>query len=171
MARVIRGDGAAVIPGEVQSAKEEAARILDAARARVAEDIARVRSEERDRARTELAAEHVRVSESVQQELARLVPELAVAVARKILDRALDLEPDRIRDLAGQALSRVPRAREVRVFVRPEDVSRLEGISARVVEDRSLSAGDVVVSSELGDVDARLSVRLDALLEALRRNG
>jgi flagellar biosynthesis/type III secretory pathway protein FliH len=55
----------------------------------------------------------------------------------------------------------------VSVAVHPDDVDALRGVGATVISDPSLSPGDCVVSCELGEIDGRIEVRLDALAKAI----
>jgi flagellar biosynthesis/type III secretory pathway protein FliH len=66
-----------------------------------------------------------------------------------------------------EGLERVRRASRVRVRVHPSDAAQLIELEAEVVEDPSITRGGCVVESELGEVDARLEVRLDALARAI----
>ena len=176
MARVIRG--ARVIERELAQAHLSAAEVLTRAQERAAAVLEEAReagrSAARQMARAELAAAHVEVEGARAVELAEIrdaVATLALEIARAAVADAIAIDPAAIDALAAQALERVERARRVRVFVHPRDAARLalaaDGFETEVIEDPSLSPGDCVVKSELGDVDARLSVRFDALARAL----
>ncbi len=96
------------------------------------------------------------------------VAAIAVAAARKVVAEELSLRPEHIRAIVGAALERVRRASRVRVRVHPSDAAHLVLSDVPVVEDESIERGGCVVESELGDVDARLEVRLAAIERALR---
>lgn len=167
MARVIRGDGAKVVPGEVVDARAEADRILADARAR-AEALVRERREALEaeaRAAAHLEVEAARRAAVAEVEDA--VAALAVAVARRVVGEALEARPERVRALVREALSRVRRASRVRVRVHPADAEALADLPAELVPDEALARGDCVVDSDLGEVDARIEVRLEALRRAL----
>lgn len=175
MARVIR-DGARVVPGALADAHEEAARILSDARAEagaLAEaargDIERTARED---ARAELAAAHLEVEHARSSQLAALadqVVELSLAVAERVIGERFERDPAHVRALVEDALQRVRRASDVRVRVHPDDVGALEHLEVELAADATLGRGDCVVETDLGEVDGRLSVRLDALRRVLLR--
>ena len=175
MARVIRGDGAKVIPAQVVDAHAEADQILADARARAeaieAEARDTIEASVRATLEAELAAAWLEVEAARQAALEgahESVAELALAVAGHLVHDAIEAEPGRVRALVDDALSRVRRARAVKVRVHPEDAPALGEIDAELVPDDTLGRGDCVVESDLGEIDARLSVRLEALRRALR---
>lgn len=88
---------------------------------------------------------------------ARLLRELASTV----LARELRSAPC---DLAAVIAHVRERAPVVRARVAPDDVPRVTGVP--VVADPALACGDVIVELDNGAIDARLGVRLAALLEA-----
>lgn len=174
MARVIRGDGAKVIPAEVVDAHAEAERIVAEARARAdaleREARERLEARVREELEAELAAGWAALEGARQatlEEARSATLELALAVAGHLVRDAIEADPARVRGLVEDALSRVRRATAVKVRVHPDDVGALSGLEAELVPDATLSRGDCVVTSELGEVDARLSVRLAALKRAL----
>ncbi|MBZ0115773.1 MAG: flagellar assembly protein FliH, partial [Sandaracinaceae bacterium] len=59
----------------------------------------------------------------------------------------------------------------VRLRVSPGDVGALEALGVPLEPDPSMERGGCVVHTELGDVDARVEVRLEALLRAIERAG
>lgn len=175
MARVIRGH-ARVVPTELVDASARADAIVEAARAEAVRTQDAVREEARaaakEEAKAELAAAMVGIeiarTEAVD-EVHRDVATFAIAVARGILGEAFEADPGRVRALVDDALARVARRRRARVRVHPDDVEHLEGVVAEVVGDASLSPGDCVVESDLGDVDGRIETRLAQLRHALER--
>lgn len=136
-----------------------------------------------------LRGEAVRVREQAVEDTV----ELAILVARHLLERELGGSRDDLRTLVRTAIERLPEPRRVIVRVSPRDaeVLRRQGSSSaadeddgqeerplagpntvvEIVADASLSAGDVDVEADEGSVDARLVTRLEtvrhALLEAL----
>ncbi len=104
---------------------------------------------------------------------------LALAIARKVIGRELS-DPSRaaVVDLAAHALREARELHCVALLVSPIDASavraaegRLGGLLARGVlsirEDASLSAGNVVLETESGRIDARVETQLAALARAL----
>lgn len=172
MARVIRG--ARVVPLAVWEAKDEAARIVEAAHERAArlrdERMAELKEEARQLARAELAAAHLEVERARQDVLSegeRSVATLALAVAQRLVLDELDARPERVQAIVRDALDRVRRASRVRVRAHPDDAAQLMDLEVEIVADASIERGGCVVESELGVVDARIETRIDALARAL----
>jgi len=195
MSRVIRGSGeppGGVVPKEVYDARDEARRIVEEAEAeagRLVGDAEREAGELREAARregleagraevaallTRAAALRDRSLEDAERETA----ELALAVARRVIGEELRIAPDHVRSIVREVLGRARRAREVVVTVHPEDAETLRSMQAEadgarfeVREDPSLTRGGCVVRTDLGELDARVEVQLDALARALGARG
>lgn len=158
----------------VREAREEAERIISDAHAeaeRIRADLERaLREKAQEDARAELAAERValeRARRAMLDDAEATVRTLALAVARRLVAEELETHPERIRSIVREASERVRRASRVRVRVSPADCAALGPLDAEIVEDPSVERGGCVVESDLGDVDARLEVRLEALARAL----
>lgn len=104
--------------------------------------------------------------------------QLAVTSAERIVHEELKLDPARIHAIVTEALQRVRQANQLRVFVHPADKLVLDDLQSNgmlqlqdvcLVEDAELSRGGCVVSSEWGEIDARLETRLELLREALQK--
>jgi flagellar assembly protein FliH len=174
VSRVIRGAGAEVVSVVVQEAREEATRIVEEAHreaARIREEQERMlREKARWEARAELAAEHLALEQARRATVEAsesALTSLALALAERLLADRLEADPTRVRAIVREALDRVRRASRVRVRVHPADRAALGDLDAEVLEDPSIERGGCVVESELGEVDARLEVRLEALARAL----
>ena len=174
MARVIKG-GARVIPSAVVDARERAQAIVAEARAeaqRTREATrAEMEAEARAQARAEVAAAIVSVEAARREAVDAVhgrVAELSLAVARRVIGEALEADPAVVRAHARDALARVRRASVVTLRVHPDDRAHVEGLGAPIEEDASLSPGDCVVHSDLGDVDGRVETRIARLADALR---
>ena len=148
MARVIRGDGAKVIPAQVVDAHAEADQILADARARAeaieAEARDTIEASVRATLEAELAAAWLEVEAARQAALEgahESVAELALAVAGHLVHDAIEAEPERVRALVDDALSRVRRARAVKVRVHPEDAPALGSDAAHAGEGFPHSGG------------------------------
>ena len=173
MARVIRSGARVVSRLEVQAAERAAAiveRAEQQAEALRASIHRQVTEQARDEARAELAALRIetdRARTDAIRAVRRSVETLAIAIARKLVEEDLVLNPTRVRATVDAALARIPRATRVVVRVHPSDVARLD-LAVELLPDPSLEPGDCVVESDLGQVDARLQTKLDRLLDALR---
>lgn len=113
--------------------------------------------------------------------------DLAVAIARRIVRRQVELDPAALADMVSAALAQVRGAVQVTLQLSPEDAAHVEqqqlrwplaefGIgSLQVQPDATLQRGDVVLHSELGQVDGRIASRLEQmqaeLQEVLRHDG
>jgi flagellar biosynthesis/type III secretory pathway protein FliH len=90
------------------------------------------------------------------------VPHVLRELAASVLARELRLAPC---DLAALLDDVVARAPVVRVRVAPEDAR--EDYPLPIVADATLAPGDAIVELDRGGLDARLGVRLAAILEPL----
>ncbi len=195
MSRVIRGGGGprGVVPREVYDAREEARRIVEDARAQAEaiveaaeQDAERIRREARDAGRGDgraeaaaLLAEAAGLRDRSLREAERETARVAIAAARRIVGEELAIAPERIVAIVGETLGRARRAGEVTVVVHPDDARTLRSMHDRVVEragrplrfgireDDSLTRGGCIVQTELGELDARIEVQLEALARAL----
>jgi type III secretion system HrpE/YscL family protein len=166
----------------VAEAQAEAARLE--ARARTAGDAVRAEAAAAGRREglAQAAAALAAVAEARQRRLEGLEEELAqtaIEVAGAVLGQAAATGPEAVLALARRALALARSRREVVLRVCPADApavrsqaGALSGLLERcpalaVREDASLSAGDVVVETEAGRVDARVETQLAALSRAL----
>lgn len=197
-ARLLRGEAAEqarrIVPGErfaatssadeiVADARRQAAAILDDARNDAARALAEATAQGRERglsAVTELLiaarAEALRARRDSTAELRGL----AVRIAEKILGRTLALAPESVVDIAVEAMRHAGEPRAMRLRCHPDDLALLESGRPRLLErcaslgslqleaDETVARGGCVLESELGVVDARLTVQLDAIERALR---
>jgi len=184
MSRVIRGGKAKVVPADVVEAKENAGAILDEARTdaeaiveAATKEAEAIRERARARGEAEGRAEAAALLARAEARRHALLTEaegalgtLAVEAARKVVRAELTLAPERVADIARDLLDRVRRARELRVQVGPTDAERVRALlpahaTLEVVD--TLTAGDVILVTEVGELDARIDVQLAALERAL----
>lgn len=196
--RLLRGSdaerAARVVSGARWEALHDAAAIRGAAEEAARTTLAQARAEA-ERVRGEAAAEGrerglAAVSELLvaaradaaraRRESALELNALAVKIAEKLLGRTLELDPAAVVDLAAQALEHAGEPRALRLRCHPDDLELLERGRPRLLErcrsagalrieaDEALARGGCLIESELGTVDARLSVQLDAIERALR---
>lgn len=112
-------------------------------------------------------------------ELARDVVGLALAIARKVVDRELRQDPEAIVHAVARGLAALPREPgPVDVEVHPDDAARLRAVldgngnplarhALRLVPNAHLARGGCRIDSPSGDVDASLETRWAAVLVAL----
>lgn len=180
-----------VLKGVVAEASLEAARRLESAERRAHEVIAAAQSEAaatRQRAYTEaraaaeadlaaawiaLRAEESRLDErAVDRTIA-----LARAMSERLLGEALEADPTRVLALAREALASARNARRVIVYAHPVDAAvltaqlhelDLEGASVQIHADEARTRGSLYFETDLGTLDAQLTLQLDRLTHALR---
>jgi type III secretion system HrpE/YscL family protein len=181
------------VPREVYDAGEEAKRIVDEAEERAAATVrdaeaeaTRIREDARRNAREEgradaaaLLAEAAAIRDRTLAETERETARIAIAVAQRILGEELTLAPERIAAMVAEVLGRARRAADVTVTVHPDDAKTLRrmqdqlleraGRPARfaIVEDPAITRGGCTVKTDLGELDARIEVQLEALARAL----
>lgn len=160
----------------------EAERILEEARREADRLRAQAQSEGRERglaAVTELLvqarAASVRARQSAEADLRRL----AVRIAERILGREIQQNPDTVVDVASEALGQAGGPKEVLLRCHPDDLKALERGRPRLLSrcaqaqavllraDPAVPRGGCIVETELGTVDARLQVQLQAIERAL----
>jgi flagellar biosynthesis/type III secretory pathway protein FliH len=196
-AKAIALSGAAVHPygrvvksAAVEAAREAAERLERASRAArdlvdAAEQRARsLRDEARREGRQEGAAElaaawiKLRTEENARDErdLDRAV-QLARALAERIIGETLVLEPAKIAVMARQSLAAAKQARRVAVSAHPEDAAALRahlgslGLEQAALEihaDETRPRGSLLFETDLGIIDADLTIQLDRLARSLR---
>jgi hypothetical protein len=105
--------------------------------------------------------------------------DLAVQMARAILQREIESEPGAMLALVQTAVKKTGNATGVTVRLHPQDLTRVQSAmdtmeqhdlpmaDLNLVGDATLEQGDVVVQGEFGQVDGRLNTRLTELRDAL----
>src|SRR6185436_13825922 len=118
-----------------------------------------------DRSVHELAATHRSLREAMEKEAVRL----ALAVAKKIVQREVSMDPDLVTALVSVALKRVQGQTAVTVRVSSHDHARMDtalrtlNTTISVTEDPSLERGDFVLDSIQTHVDGRLSGQIETI--------
>jgi flagellar assembly protein FliH len=98
---------------------------------------------------------------------------LATVMAQRVIARELQLDPALIELAVRQAAAALPSAtRELRVWVNPQDLDLLHQLGAaephwRFGANPALSRGDCTLESERSRLDARVSTRLAAVIDAV----
>ncbi len=103
---------------------------------------------------------------SLYAQVEREVVKLAVAVAKKIIHREIQADPDIIQTLVRVALSHVAEKSAVTVHLNPVDynyllerraeLSQSEGRDISLLADKSVERGGCLIQTECGDIDARI---------------
>ncbi|GLQ47379.1 hypothetical protein GCM10007862_24300 [Dyella lipolytica] len=98
---------------------------------------------------------------------------LATVIAQRVVGRELLLDPSLIESAVREAAGALPSAtRELRIWVHPSDMDLLRELGAaephwRFGANPALSRGDCVLESEHSRLDARVSTRLAAVVDAV----
>jgi flagellar assembly protein FliH len=112
------------------------------------------------------------LDEEVEQQLVLL----ALAVGKQLARRELKTDPAQITALIREAVGRLPAAaRDVRVFLHPEDAAAVAERLATagqerawtMVEDPTLARGGCLVRTENSQIDARLESRVNAIVSSM----
>ncbi|MFO0713653.1 MAG: type III secretion system stator protein SctL [Sandaracinus sp.] len=191
MARVIRAR-AELVRGEIVSAKARAAQIVAEAeqaaarlRAEAASEIASAKRDAIEEGRREgralTAALEARAAEARDRSVAEaehVVVGLVTKIAERVLHGVLEDAPERVVPAVRAELARVRRAKTVEIRLHPDDAEAVRAALARgetlepaaphLVPDPTIVRGGCLVSSDLGTLDARLEVQLEAFARALR---
>ena len=112
-------------------------------------------------------AERAKLIESAEPEIVRLATE----IAERVLHDHIAIQPDTVVAMTRQALTRLIARERVTVRVNPADVevlrSHREALleshdieSLRVLEDQRVDRGGVVIETESGTIDAKISSQL-----------
>jgi flagellar assembly protein FliH len=124
------------------------------------------------RALEEAGRQLVALQAQLTSELEADAVTLALRIAEQIIAGAIDVEPERLVDVAGLALRRIADRRDVTLIVNPADLelikasvaqlqSELGGIEhLNVQADRRVGRGGVVANTEAGEIDATLTTAL-----------
>lgn len=102
---------------------------------------------------------------------------LAMVIAKKIIVREADVDPEAIAGVIRNALGMAESSVVIRMRVHPEVADyclhqrQLLAIpdDVAIVADPAFSPGDCIVETETGEVDARIETQLKVLVEALER--
>lgn len=126
-----------------------------------------------------LAAE---VRDARLAELDGVVVEVALGIASRLVDRELSTSAEAVLGVARRALRAAAGCGDIVLRVAPTDLASVReasGALAQLVErgslavadDPTLQAGEVIVESTGGRVDARIGAQLDAFRRALEAEG
>jgi flagellar assembly protein FliH len=107
-----------------------------------------------------------RLRSSLYAQVEREVVKLAVAVAKKIVHREIQVDLDIVRTLVRVALSRVAEKSTVTICLNPVDydylvehraeLSQSEGQDISLLADKSIERGGCLIQTNCGDIDARV---------------
>ena len=134
-----------------------------------------------DLSRLEAAVDRLRMlSDRLAAEVRADAVEVAIMLARKIVEGEITMNVDRLLGSVRSAVRRVGESRRIIVRLCPEDAEALNAATkgnyaelgggvarVEIISDASFGRADCVVEGDLGEVDARLDSRLNELRRAL----
>jgi flagellar biosynthesis/type III secretory pathway protein FliH len=161
-------------------AEEKVREILADVEAQAREMKAKAREEGRAEGAASLAAAWVklRTEEAARDErdLDRTT-EIARVMAERLVGEALELDPARVRSIARQVLAGARHSRRVVFAAHPADAETLradlallglEGAAIEIHVDMARARGSLLIETDLGTLDADLTIQLDRLTRSLR---
>jgi type III secretion protein L len=115
-------------------------------------------------------------AERDERDLDRTI-ELARAMAERLIGETLALEPAKVVSIARQTLASARQARRIVLSAHPDDAEALRqniaslGLEKTAIEihaDPARTRGSLLLDTDLGTLDAKLSIQLDRLARSLR---
>jgi flagellar assembly protein FliH len=105
----------------------------------------------------------------------RQMVQLALAVARRVVQREVSLDPDLLIAMARVALERLGETAQVKVRLNPDDyeaagaarVAQLAGSNVMILADAHLTRGGCRVESDMGIMDVGVEAQLQEIARAL----
>ncbi len=116
---------------------------------------------------TEIAGLRTRLRREAEQDVVRL----SMSIARRVLRRELNMDPEALLGLVKVALERIDLRETHRLRVRPEDAPLMTALLDRigsphrveVIADGGLERGAVVFETERGNLDASVATQLEEI--------
>jgi flagellar assembly protein FliH len=105
----------------------------------------------------------------------RQMVQLALAVARRVVQREVSLDPDLLVAMARVALERLGETAQVKVRLNPDDyeaaggarVAQLAGSNVMILADAHLTRGGCRIESDMGVMDVGVEAQLQEIARAL----
>ena len=130
------------------------------------EEIAAARIEEMTALYTDALAEVAALKDTLRAQVEEEVVRLSLAIAKKIVQREINVDHTIIHTLVRVAMERVSGKSAITVRLSPvdyeymvrkrEDLARNEGREIHFESDSAITQGSCVVQTETGDIDARI---------------
>jgi flagellar assembly protein FliH len=162
--------------GEAEQIREQARREGEAAGREAGLEAARAEVQSVVEMMVQALAEVIHMRQELLTALEQDAADLAIRIAEHVLAGALEVQPERIVDVARNALRRANDRRQVVLIVNPLDLevlgdavqslkSELGGIEhCDVQADRRINRGGAILRTEAGEID----VTIDAQIERAR---
>ena len=170
---------------EIDAILERATKEAEEVVSKAVAEAASIREEAREQGKQEAWASLTHELAKVRAERQALLQEaesealdLAFALARRIISKKIEAQPELVRDVLKE-VAQSARGRRSLVFrVHPDDLElvraqqqtlsqELEGAAVYFDDDATLSRGECVIETEAGRIDGRLDTQLQILRDAL----
>jgi type III secretion protein L len=178
--KVANAEASMQASAKAAAAEERARAILAAAETRARATLDEAREEGKKTATAELVAAWIKLRTEQdardERDLDRTT-ELARAMAERLVGEALRLDPAKIQSIARQVLASARQSRRVVLRAHPEDAAALrhdiaslglEGAAIEIQADTTRARGSLLLDTDLGTLDANLTLQLDRLARSLR---
>lgn len=183
-ARVLKGrvvEDLQSIQHEIDELRQQARQLVEQARQEADE----IRQQAREQGRKEAMQECNQRLAKARKEYSKLkkraehdMVTMAFHIARRIIGRAIELDPKVVTDIVGEVLVSARGREQIVVRVHPDDhehveamrddyVRSLDGIPVYFEADAELERGGCVIETESGRIDARLDTQLEVLRQAV----
>jgi flagellar biosynthesis/type III secretory pathway protein FliH len=184
---VIRPAGEALLPAERLWARLQAEQLLGEARIKAqrllqeaGQRVARLEKKIKQRLSHELRRRHEHTIGALlawrrreREYLRRAALDAAVAMAQRILRKHLELRPGDIEKIVAGVIEESPLDRPLTVMVHPEALAQLAEVGragdVRFEACADLDPGDCLVVGDFGQIEGRITVRLEVLRRGLER--
>ncbi len=178
-ARVV--DSLTQIGLDYEAARAQARQLVDQAQAEADDIREAAREEGRSAGYEELLQELAKARRQYAQALDAAehdMVEMAFRLAQRIIGEAVEIDPQRVRQMVAKVLRHARGKRDIVVYVAPQDLPVLEaasqemaqqvdGVSVFFEADEAISRGSCVIETESGHVDGRIETQLDTLQRAI----
>jgi len=166
----------------IARAEQQAAEMINAARAQEQRIIEEAKARGREEGRVEVSAELARAKQAAAMILKAAeqdIVSLSLEIARKIIGRDLERDPQVVMEICANAVEGVRNAKQLVLRVNPQDGAYLRqnrkaimDLVARSVDiafkdDPSVEQGGCVIQTEFGTIDAQLDTQFKMLAQVL----
>lgn len=124
---------------------------------------------------TQTLEELTQVRAQMIHQTERQMVQLAMAIARRVIQREVTLDPDLLIAMARVAMERLGETAQVKIRLHPDDyeaagaarVAQLAGSNVMILADAHLSRGGCRIESDMGILDAGVNAQLQEIARAL----
>jgi flagellar biosynthesis/type III secretory pathway protein FliH len=126
-----------------------------------------------------MITKHSRRLDQKESEVAAQIRQLALAIAKKIVGKELEFNPEAVVDMAKKHLQSIRQRKEVYLRVCPADLNVLRDHKRDLVDqlgrakdielrsDETLTPGSMIIETDAGTIDARLETQMQVIERVL----